>query len=100
MHDRDLECSDRLGLTGDDVLSCLEPDLVVARLPWEDPHHKKTDAVAKRKKLVQMRELALQKYRELPKPVLLVCSAGIDRSAPVAAYIWWDCANQADRSHR
>jgi hypothetical protein len=24
----------------------------------------------------------------LPKPVLLQCSAGIDRSAPVAAYIW------------
>lgn len=26
-------------------------------------------------------------YDELPKPVLLHCSAGIDRSAPVAAYI-------------
>ena len=32
-------------------------------------------------------EKILLAYNEFPKPVLLHCSAGIDRSAPVAAYI-------------
>jgi hypothetical protein len=34
----------------------------------------------------QMRA-ALEAFRSLPKPVLLHCSAGIDRTAPVAAHI-------------
>lgn len=34
----------------------------------------------------QMRH-ALEAFRRLPKPVLLHCSAGIDRTAPVAAYL-------------
>jgi hypothetical protein len=32
-------------------------------------------------------ELVLQAFDELPKPVLLQCSAAIDRTVPVAAYI-------------
>lgn len=35
---------------------------------------------------------ALQAFHSLPKPVLLHCSAGIDRTAPVAAYIASDAA--------
>ncbi len=57
-------------------------------LPWEDPAHSKTDPSAKRAKLEQIRRDALEAYDRLPKPVLLQCSAGIDRSAPVAAYVW------------
>jgi hypothetical protein len=30
----------------------------------------------------------LKAFRRLPKPVLLHCSAGIDRTAPVAAFLW------------
>jgi len=32
-------------------------------------------------------ERILKEYDELPKPVLIHCSAGIDRTAPVAAFI-------------
>ena len=38
----------------------------------------------------QMRQV-LDAFRRLPKPVLLHCSAAIDRTAPVAAYI---CASE------
>lgn len=34
----------------------------------------------------QMRQ-TLEAFRRLPKPVLLHCSAGIDRTSPVAAYL-------------
>jgi hypothetical protein len=60
----------------------------IRHIPWEDPLHSKTTAAAKRAKLEQIREQALSAYDTLSKPVLLQCSAGIDRSAPVAAYIW------------
>jgi hypothetical protein len=30
----------------------------------------------------------------LPKPALLQCSAGIDRSSPVAAFIWSEKSNE------
>jgi hypothetical protein len=60
----------------------------VASVPWEDPHHKRSDAKAKRKTLEQCRAAALREFDGLPKPVLLQCSAGIDRSAPAAAFIW------------
>jgi len=34
-----------------------------------------------------VRKLALQAYDRLSKPVLVQCSAGMDRTAPVAAYL-------------
>jgi hypothetical protein len=34
----------------------------------------------------------LEAFRHLPKPVLLHCSAGIDRTAPVAAFLYEECA--------
>jgi hypothetical protein len=33
-------------------------------------------------------EAALREYKRLPKPVLMFCSAGIDRTTPVAAFIY------------
>jgi hypothetical protein len=89
MHDRDLRCYRDIDLDGLDLIAFIERrGFRVCRLPWEDPAHSKTDPVAKRAKLEQVRQEALAVYDRLPKPVLLQCSAGIDRSAPVAAYVW------------
>ena len=89
MHDRDLLCYQQIDLGGLTFPAFLEHEgFTVWRLPWEDPAHSKTDPAAKRAKLERIREEALEAYDQLPRPVLLQCSAGIDRSAPVAAYIW------------
>lgn len=89
MHDRDLRCYSELELEAEDLLQFYEHQgFTVARLPWEDPAHSKTSPAAKQKKLEQCRAAALDAFDRLPKPALLQCSAGIDRSAPAAAYIW------------
>lgn len=89
MHDRDLRCYRDIDLSGLNLVAFLQREgFRVRPLPWEDPAHSKTDPSAKRAKLEQVRKDALKAYDELPKPVLLQCSAGIDRSAPVAAYVW------------
>jgi hypothetical protein len=89
MHERDRACYAELDLGSEDVLSFYESQgLAVVRLPWEDPHHSRADKMVKRRALEDSRARALRAFDELAKPVLLQCSAGIDRSAPVAAYIW------------
>jgi hypothetical protein len=89
MHDRDLRCYREVDLGGQTLTEFLAHEgFTMCPIPWEDPLHGKTDPVAKRAKLAQVRTQALKAYDRLPKPVLLQCSAGIDRSAPVAAYIW------------
>ncbi len=60
----------------------------VCHIEWRDPRHSKTDPAMIEYKKKQVRRQALEAYDGLPKPVLLHCSAGIQRSAPVAAYIW------------
>lgn len=89
MHNRDLRCYREIDLGGRNLIAFLEHEgFRMCHLPWEDPAHSKTDPGVKRAKLEQVRRDALAAYDRLPKPVLLQCSAGIDRSAPVAAYIW------------
>ncbi len=89
MHDRDLRCYQQIDLGGLTLPVFLEhKGFTVRRIPWEDPDHSKTGPAAKRAHLEYIREEALEAFDQLPKPVLLQCSAGIDRSAPVAAYIW------------
>ncbi len=89
MHDRDRRCYSELDLKAGDINEFFEAQgFKVARIPWEDPHHSKSDATTMRKRLEQCRLKALKAFDELPKPVLLQCSSGIDRSAPVVAYIW------------
>lgn len=80
---RDLE----LGTS--DLISFYESRFNVRHLPWEDPAHSKTPQRLIEMKKREIRQTALEACDELPKPVLLHCSAGIQRSAPVAAYIWW-----------
>jgi len=69
----------------------------VLHIPWEDPAHRPASSgYSFQRELTRIRAEALQAFDELPKPVLLHCSAGIDRSSPVAAYIW---VNRANKEH-
>ncbi len=89
MHDRDVRCYREIDFGDLNLLEFIKNQgFHVCPLPWEDPKHSKTDPAAKRAKLERVRKDALEAYDRLTKPVLLQCSAGIDRSAPVAAYIW------------
>jgi len=88
MHDADLPCYRQLGFRDESLLDHLtDAGLQVARCPYGDPHYKKASAEEKLVSLLEVRERALIAFRKLPKPVLIMCSSGIDRSAPVAAFI-------------
>lgn len=89
MHDRDRECYSELDLDAADINEFFEKQgFTVARIPWEDPGYSKADAATKVKSLERCRAEALRAFDALPKPILLQCSSGVDRSAPVAAFIW------------
>jgi protein-tyrosine phosphatase len=89
MHDRDLHCYASLNLGTSDLLEFYKKKgFDVVSIPWEDPHHKRTKPNEKRRMLLHVREKALTAYDALTKPVLVQCSAGIDRSSPVAAFIY------------
>jgi hypothetical protein len=89
MHDRDRRCYSQLALEASDINEFYErAGFVVARIPWKDPHYSKAEARAQQKNLQRCRHEALEAFDSLPKPVLLQCSSGIDRSAPVGAYTW------------
>lgn len=62
--------------------------LLVCHLPWEDPAHPSSETpISFKRELLRIRKHALECFGCLPKPVLIHCSAGQDRSAPVAAFI-------------
>jgi hypothetical protein len=89
MHDRDIRCYQSLDLRAANLIEFFKQrGLQVAHIPWEDPHHKTSSPSEKRKTLLRIRQEALASYDILPKPVVVQCSAGIDRSSPVAAFIW------------
>jgi hypothetical protein len=89
MHDKDLACYAALDLRTTGLLEYYKNiGLQVAHIPWEDPHHKKSAPEQKREMLLRVRKEALSAYVRLDKPALLQCSAGIDRSSPVAAFVW------------
>lgn len=89
MHDKDLACYACLDLGTSSLLKYYRSvGLQVVHIPWEDPHHKKSSHEEIRSTLLKVRKEAFSAYDRLPKPVLLQCSAGIDRSSPVAAFIW------------
>lgn len=78
----------RLDLQTDDLLDFYQHyGLSVASIPWSDPAHVRRNPKALREKEQRVSAQALERYDALPKPVLLHCSAGIDRSSPVAAFI-------------
>ena len=89
MHQTELAYYAQLPLGAADLIEFYRHSgLAVSHIEWVDPAHSKTQPKAILKKRDAVRIKALAAYDELPKPVLLHCSAGIQRSAPVAAYIW------------
>jgi hypothetical protein len=89
MHQKDIDYYKDLDLDAPNLIEFYKKFFEVRHIPWEDPHHSRTDKSLIEMKLKQVRQDALRAYNDIPKPVLIHCSAGVDRSAPVAAYIWW-----------
>lgn len=90
MHPKELRYYDALGLDPDGLLGFYERNgILVRHLPWADPAHAKSAEERSRllRQVEQIKVEALASFKELLKPVLVQCSAGIDRTAPVAAYI-------------
>jgi hypothetical protein len=88
MHDADLACYCLLGFRNENLLDQLkDAGFQVSSCPYEDHHYKKSSPQEKLATLVEVRKRALIAFRTLPKPVLIMCSSGIHRSAPVAAFI-------------
>jgi hypothetical protein len=88
MSSEELALYSRLKLGAEDLLAFYRSQgFEVASIPWKDPAHVRRDPKALLAKERQVSVEALRYFDSLPKPVLLHCSAGIDRSSPVAAYI-------------
>jgi len=90
MHQKELRHYARLDLDAEDLTDFYRRSgFEVRHIPWEDPAHQAaSERLSFPDNLARTCEEALDAFDELPKPVLLHCSAGIDRSSPVAAYIW------------
>ena len=91
MHPKELQHYSELHLDAKDLIDFYRRSGFETRhIPWEDPAHRSSSAGSSfREELMVIREKVLDAFDELPEPVLLHCSAGIDRSSPVAAYVWW-----------
>ena len=89
MHPNELKHYARLDLGGVDLIEAYRhAGFEVAHIPWDDPAHRpELTRATFEEELGRIRGEALKQFDELPKPVVLHCSAGIDRSSPVAAFI-------------
>jgi protein-tyrosine phosphatase len=96
MHPKELRHYAKLNLGASNLIELYEKaGFKVRHLPWEDPLHRLTaDTRSFQGELMQIRADALAAFDALPKPVLLHCSAGQDRSSPVAAYIFVERDNR------
>ena len=59
----------------------------VRHVPWSDPAHTHTGYSNFQSEVEEKRPVLLEAYDQLPKPILVHCSAAIDRSPPVVAYV-------------
>lgn len=77
-------------LRATDLISLYEShDFKVRSIPWEDPLYRVGQGGRSYEdQLLEVRERSLRAFDDLPKPVLLHCSSGIQRSSPVAAFIY------------
>jgi hypothetical protein len=69
--------------------ACEARGLVFESEPWPDPHHGR-DLQEKAERLAMedgVKHRAWDRFQRLGRPVLMFCSAAIQRSPPVAAYI-------------
>jgi hypothetical protein len=89
MHPKEVAHYVGLDIGAPDILALYRAKgLEVCHIPWDDPAHCSDDQRASfDQELARIRVCALECFDKLPKPVLLHCSAGIDRSSPVCAYI-------------
>lgn len=90
MHGKELRYYDGLAGMEDGLLALYRKvGFRVCHLQWADPAHAKTAEAraALRARVEEIKVRAYEAFRQLPKPVLIHCSAAIDRSTPVAAYI-------------
>jgi predicted protein tyrosine phosphatase len=90
MHPKELRYYDGLAGMEDGLLALYRKmGFKVCHLQWADPAHAKTAEAraALRARVDEIKVKAYEAFRQLPKPVLIHCSAAIDRSTPVAAYI-------------
>jgi hypothetical protein len=90
VHDDELELNyGRLGLHPKGLIGFYEAQgLQVRRVKiFDRPQEWRRE---KDKQLADM-QLAADHFRELPKPVLVHCATGVDRTPPVAAYILLHC---------
>lgn len=89
-HPKELRYYEGLGLGPRGLLGFYKASgLEVRHLPWPDPAHAPTPEERARR-FAQVKDIRIKAkaaFDELGKPVLLHCSAGIDRSPPVAAFI-------------
>jgi hypothetical protein len=90
MHPKELRHYAKLDLGAQDLIDLYRKEgFEVRHIPWEDPAHRPASERASfSDELARVRVKALCAFDVLPKPVLLHCSAGIDRSSPVAAYVF------------
>lgn len=89
-HKKELAYYDPLKLHGDGLLGFLRgTGFVVAHVPALDPAHGTTheEREARRAAVERLKPQAKAQFDRLPKPVAIFCSAGIDRSTPIALYI-------------
>ena len=90
MHSKELRYYDGLAGMEDGLLDLYHKvGFGVRHLQWADPAHAKTEEArtALRARVEEIKVRAYEAFLELPKPVLIHCSAAIDRSTPVAAYV-------------
>ena len=89
-HSKELCYYDALKLHPNGLLGfCEAAGLQVRHLPWLDPAHA-PNAEERKRRLAQVHHIKLQAklaFDAMAKPLVLFCSAGIDRSPPVAAFI-------------
>ena len=90
MHPKELKYYETIGADPDGLLGLYRSaGFAVAHIPWADPAHERTATARAEvmRHLENVRTQALAAFKRLPKPVLLHCSAAIDRSPPVVAHI-------------
>lgn len=89
-HEKELKYYMPLRLHPDGLLGFYRTSgLEVEHLGWPDPAHAETPTERERRMALvdRISVEASDAFERMPKPVLLHCSSGIDRSPPVAAFI-------------